>query len=516
MKLFRLFKKDQVIGLDIGSSSIKLAQFSGKNGGLELVRADLKEIKTQGDAGRWEQEAVSALKELFKGIDLKKAKIIAAINCPETAVKKIVVPYMPRQELSSGIRLVAKNYFPFPLDSSLLNFEILGEVQEKGIRKYEVLLAETPQKTADRYLSLLARAGLKPAAFVPSSYALHGLAGRLYSDETARCFIDIGESRTELIISRGRRFEFGRKLPISANDFTKAMTAVLVSERGKIQLSFAEAEKIKLETGLPSDSELKLIDDKISTNQILYMMRMPLEQLVSEIERCFDYYREEVKGAQIGSVLLFGGGSELGGLAKALSERIGTEVRLGEALNNASHRMAIASGAALCGAKGINLLPPEIREETRRLLKRGTIEAAGAAAILIAAFIYIGARIEGGNLQKRIEVANLELSGLKPGLKEAGAKALADALLVDEPAWEDVFKELSNITPDYINFTGLDMKNNIITIKGIAAGGEEKNVSKFMLVLEKGMFNSVKLLGTRDMGGAAGIEFELQCRPDQK
>ena len=75
-KIMQILKKDFIVGLDIGTNSIKLAQFIEKEDGLHLVRADLKEFKQTDDAALNEQEIISAIKLLFKGVNLKKSKII--------------------------------------------------------------------------------------------------------------------------------------------------------------------------------------------------------------------------------------------------------------------------------------------------------------------------------------------------------------------------------------------------------------------------------------------------------
>ena len=68
-KIQRIFKKDFVVGLDIGTSSVKVAQFIKKEDGLHLINVALREIKSlEGEAQQ--EEIVSALKNLFKGIDL--------------------------------------------------------------------------------------------------------------------------------------------------------------------------------------------------------------------------------------------------------------------------------------------------------------------------------------------------------------------------------------------------------------------------------------------------------------
>ena len=534
MGILDIFKKDYVIGLDLGSSSIKFAQFVEKEDGLHLVKAELKEMNmAQGEALR-EKETLSALAHLFKGVDLKKTKIIASINCPQTAIKKITTPYMPKSELRQGIMLEAKNYFPFAVDESIFDFEVLDEIENKGVRQYEVLLNVSPIKTVEKHLSVLTKTKIKPYSIVGSSYALERSAWntdpKRGKDKTQelRCLIDIGESHTELVIGKGRMLMFARKIPVTGRDFTKVLTNVLTSDIGKTQLSFEEAEKIKREVGIPSGSESKIIDGKISIVQIRAMLMSPLEQLVNEIERCFNYYREETGSGKIGSITIFGGGSSLKGLAKYLSENLGINVVIGNSFDgllmekgavhgkeDISNRLELAVSVALSEAKGINLLPLEIKNEKVITFKRGIIEAVAIGLILTLLFIYKGMDIKLNNIKKRISVAKMELSSLGPQFRKAEAAVLANEILIDEPQWEDVFTELSNLIPNNIYLTNVSMQNNTITVKGVVASEYGEDIlSEFIITLEKGIFSNVKLITSKELPEKNGIEFELRCWVD--
>ncbi|MCQ9206418.1 MAG: pilus assembly protein PilM [Omnitrophica bacterium] len=529
MSIKKFFTKDFVIGLDIGASSVKIAQFKKSEEGLYLVKADLREIKPTTDPALRTKAIAEALKGLFAGIDLKKSKVIAHINCPKTAIKLTHAPYMPKSELYAGMKLEAKTDFPFPIDDSLLDYEIFGDVVEKGVRKYEVAVSVSPKETVSRYLAILGKAGIKPVSFVPSPYALKKIAEVAQSkDGKAVCVVEIGKLHTELIILKGNTLVFSRKIPVAGEDFTKSMTIVLDSDRGKTQLSFDEAEKIKSEVGLPAESEPKIIDGKISTTEILSMLRVPAEQLATEIERCFDYYREESGGGKIETLVVFGGGASLGGLIKFLSGELGVEVKLGDPLegfkvgpnavrerNKTSYRMAPAIGSALSFGKGINLLPLEMKEEAKRAVKRGTIEIVATVVVLVSALLFVGMKIELGNLQTRISVAALELSGLAPDLKKAEAHHAANMVLVDEPHWEDIFKELGHRVPKHIHLTGITMREDVINMKGVVSSSDGEDIlSDFILTLDEGIFKDVKLVKTRDLADKSGNEFELACWVD--
>ena len=528
-KLRTFFKKDYIVGLDIGSSSVKLAQFLKTPEGLQLVKADLEELGYTSDEALREKGIEGLLKKIIKNIDIKDSHFIVTIDCARTAIKKVVAPYMPKSELRDAIRLAAKNYFPFPVDDSLIDFQILGDVVNKGIKKYQILVATSPRKTIDKYLSLLAGVGIKPDSLIAIPYAIQKLARALHSKENeARCFLDIGMRHTELVIFKGKDLIFSRKIPVAGDDITKEMIGVLVSDRGRTELSLEDAEKIKREIGIPGEGKSEMVEDKISTAQILSMIRPSLEQLVSEIDRCFDYYREETDGGKIESLILLGGGSSLKGLKDFLLNELGIEVRLEnplEGLNiksgaidgsfSATHRLSVAIGAALSEAKGINLLPLEIKEETKRTFKRATVQGIVTGIIITLALVYIGLRIQLVSFQKRTDASRIEMLSLEPQMGEVEAQYLADEILLHEPYWEDVFKELSNIASNNIYLTEFVMKDKTIRMRGVVASSEpEELLSGFILGLEKGIFKNVRLIGTKEIRDKVGNEFELECWVD--
>lgn len=521
----RNFKKDFWIGLDLGFSSVKLVQFAKSNGSFSLLKVGFKEWSSSEDNTIREKERLPALQDLLRGIDVKKSKFFVSFNSPETALQVVTVPVMPAGELKEGLKFEAKNYFPFPVEDSGFDFEIAGTTLEKEIKKYRVAMAATSPKTVQEILLLLKKAGLRPASLVPVSYALQKLGGTLSGDENnARCFLDIGSRTAELVILKGKNLLFVRKIPIGGEDFTNALVGILVSDRGRTSLALEEAEDIKRQVGIPDEGQERIIGDKISTKQILSLIRSPLEQLSSEIERCFDYYREETGGGRVDSLTLCGRGALLKGLNQVLSHELGIETKVWnswEGFKIENHApppeegfasFAAAMGAALSGSKGMNLLPPEMKQEMKRTVRRAAWESAGAAVILFFVLIAIGMQIQSRNFEKRIVSAKSQLVSFQPEMKNAVTQNLLQETLADQPYWEDVFKELSNIVPDDVVLTELGMKNKKMVMKGVITSKENKEavLSRFILDLEKGLFKGVKLVTTRERMDKSATEFELE------
>lgn len=523
------FRREFIIGLDIGSTCIKLVQLARREQTLTLIRADLAEIRSSGDRASREREILSTLTNLLKEVPFRQSEIAVSFNSPETATRVIVAPPMPKGELMEAVRIESKQYFPFSIEDSLIEFETLGQKQQGEVKKLRLAVAVSPRETVVPLFDLLKKAGVRPSCMVSVSSALQKLIDGSSADpDHVQCFIDIGERATELLICQGGQLIFSRKIPIGGSDFTQAMIGELVTDRGRIHLTVEEAEKIKKEIGIQSPDEPQVILDKISSTQVFSMLRSAAERLAGEIGRCFDYCQEEGGGKQVESLFLFGRSANLKGLREFLSEELGVEVKVGNPLDfihmqaqllkpeEGLSPFAPALGAVLTLEKGgVNLLPPEIKEETERALKRASIQSMITGTILIFVFLYVGMRIQLSNYKKRIEVANLELASLGPALEGAKKQMMAYSILAEEPYWEEVFKEIGNLAPHQIYLTEISHKNHRLSIKGLVASRQKETVlSEFILALESGIFKGAKLVTSREAGDASKAEFEIECWMD--
>lgn len=509
-------KKKYVIGLDIGSASIKLAQFIKQDGNLYLARVKFIEITK-------DKDALLGLKEICRDVDLKGSLVITLVNSREAMVKRIVVPQMPESELKSALCLEAKNYFPVSIADSLLDFEIVGDVLEKGIKKTELLAAVCPNGVIAEHLALLARVGIKPAGIIHPSLALYNLFRimKLKEGQNAAA-LDIGKSFSELVIVKDNKVTFNRKLPVSGDDFTKAAMSPLTSISGRIQLTYGEAEKIKREYGIPHQLNAQLIEDKITSAQLFSLLRPLAEKLAQEIERSFDYYREETQGERVERLVLFGAGAQLKGLDKFLAEESGIEVRIYDALEGIkvkegvmdkpreASRFAGAVGAGIADTQKINLLPAELKKEARQSVKRAALKAVTSAGLTLAILIYVGMRLQSANLNQKIKSAEFELEALKRQFGSLQDWALINKILMNEPYCEDILKEISFCIPSGICLKEINLGGGSAVFKGVILSLDkpEKLLSDFIHSLERGIFKNVRFIKIEDRESVK--EFQLQ------
>jgi type IV pilus assembly protein PilM len=479
-----------------------------------------------------EKEAVASLKTALIGFETAGASITSIVNCPQTCTRRIITPHMPKKELTQAIQWEAKNAIPFSIDDALMGFDVLGEVAEKGVKKMIVAVAAAPKGTVNRLLALFSKAGIEIATMIPASLSLQNLitaSGQYQELNTA--VVEIGAAITELNIYQKGRLAFSRKLPIAGRDITKAMTSTLMSAQGKIELTLEEAEKIKKEIGIPAVEDDKTIDGKILPSQVLSLVRPCVEQLASEIERSFDFFREESHGGKVDKVILFGGGANLKGLTKSLYNALEIEAVIGDSLEDiktltandksgdqAGSQFDLAIGAVLNRSDKINLLPVEVKEKTRRFVEKVSFKAVVAGIAMTLLLTYIGLNIQVASQNKELNALKLEQRTLAPQLEALRSVIISGRIFKNHPYWEDVLREISNTVQPKMFLTDLSMKNDRINIKGIIMQGDQGGqavLSNFMITLEEGMFRDVNLVMTkRGPEGEPDLNFEIEADID--
>lgn len=510
-------KEKYSIGLDIGASSIKLAQFKQEEGSFYLIKVKIIDLEK-------DKEPARILKELFSGPEAKNSQIVTLLDSPYSMIKRAVVPMMPDAELKEAVSLEARNYFPFSIEDSLVDFEITGDIFENGVKKKEILVGVCPHQVIAEHVRLFNELNLKPRVIISAALAMFNLLKfKKFKENLSVAAIDIGKSLSDLIIIRDGQFCFNRKVPVSGDDFTRALTSALSAASGKIELSCAEAEKIKKEYGIPREINSELVENKISHAQLHSLLMAPLEKLANEIGRSFDFYREETRGAKVDKLILFGGSALLKGLDTFLAKELAIEVevynswegiKVSKELSDHPEisRMAMAVGAGINKAEGINFLPFGIREDFKRLMERAALKAGLSAAITILVLTFVGLCLSAANLDKKINAVKSELSFLNTRFGEAKDRNLINAVLSEEPYWEDVFKEIGNCIPGEIYLTQMNAQGGILSLKGVIASSQDQPdaFSGFIRKLEAGIFRNIKFSALREAAGQKEFEVQMQ------
>ncbi|MBW2335231.1 MAG: type IV pilus assembly protein PilM [Deltaproteobacteria bacterium] len=307
-------KKDHLIGLDIGSGSIKAAEIVETKHGGTLKNFGMIDIAhgaiEEGTINNPETVAES-LQQLFKSSGFNENNVAVSIGGYSVIVKKIVVQTMAEEQLQETIHFEAEQYIPFDISDVNLDFQILGE-SESNPNQMNVFLVAAKKEMLDDYINLMNLAGLNPCIIDVESFALQNSFEASYDAQNQDvALIDIGASKTSLNILKNAASVFMRDVSLGCGQINQKIMSL-------IECSFEEAEQLKYGN----------TPDKLSPDDLKGIVSSVVADWCTEIRRALDFFYSTYPDDQIKRIILSGGGANIAEFRKLLATEASTEVEI--------------------------------------------------------------------------------------------------------------------------------------------------------------------------------------------
>ena len=455
------------------------------------------------------------------------------ISDPEALIiKHLVMPSLPGKELLNGAKWQLKDDVPFDLDNAIFDWKAVDEqTDEDGARKNEIVFAVANAETVRSYVSLASECNLEPVGISTDPFNYANILR--HSDDTSQvqAVLDISHKDATLFIYKDKKLRFVRKLPFSSERLTQSVTGTLLSDKGKVELSYDKARGIIEKIGIPQD-QAQVLQDNIQVTQVISLMRPLLEQLVVELRRSFDYFATNLNEEPPSVLYLAGGGARI----KNLSGYLGGELKLSvdklplpsgvdiggldkEKLDRERAQILNSLGAALAGAESINLLPGEVRAKKAEAIEKSSLRIVAIALCVLFFFMFIMVKKETRAYEARVANARVhlrtitEISTLVRDIQQRDG--LVTKIQAGKVPSDSLLKMVSTLIPrsTILHELSLDQGKHFLILKGtVNVIGEkaEFTLTKFMEKLEASPFCvEAALVSSRKNEGIQ--EFEIRC-----
>ena len=306
-------KKNRLVGLDIGSKTIKAAEIAEGKKGYVLSKFGMMDIAPGmiEDGAIKDPEAVAdTIRNLFRSYGIRNHSVAISVGGYSVIVKKISVQNATEEQLQDTIHFEAEQYIPFDINDVNLDFQILGE-NEHNPNQMNVLLVAAKKEMVNDYVNLAELAGLEPRIIEVDAFALQNVFEINYEpaggDNVA--LIDIGASKTSLNILKGDVSVFMRDVSLGCGQINQKITA-------QIGCSAEEAEAIKFGES----------SEKISPEDLSDIISSVVTDWCTEIRRALDFFYSTYPDDQIKQIILSGGGGNIQELRQLLAVETSAEV----------------------------------------------------------------------------------------------------------------------------------------------------------------------------------------------
>jgi len=534
-------RKSATVGIDIGHDYLRLVKVAESGGKFRII--DRKRLPLPSGASRSAPEFSAFLNASLTSFcgSVGQADLWVAISAGGVEVHHVRIPKVPKKQIANAVYWTAKKEFPFDEKEMVFDFELQGEVIERGITRLSAMVYTAPRQDIEDLKNLFSRIGwpLTGVSIIP--FAMQNLfrSGWIPSPKGAAASLYIGNDFSRIDIYAEGNLVLTRGIKAGTNSMVEALLDRLNDmNKGSAIPSLTIEQGRKVVHSLSPDSPQLEESDAgfgLSKEDIFEMVQPALERLVRQVERTFEYYVGTEASERIANIYVSGAmsiskpmvdyvGDQLG-IEKAVLDPLGQQIA--DDTQPLSERVMFSPALGL--ALSDNTRTPNLIFTYRDKEKATSVTRINRAILFVfvllalictSVFVYQTAAISG----KKTEITGLEaqLARLGPSIDRDQLQKLVGKInerrqlskvYADRYLGMVLISELATLTPANIRFLNLKMNlgptnavatadaaktppaagaakakvEEIIVVEGLVLGGRqslESSLAGFTLLLE--------------------------------
>jgi type IV pilus assembly protein PilM len=318
-----LNRSQPLVGLDIGSSTIKAAELrSLRDGSYELVNLGIEELPPDcivHGVITSKPPVSAAINRLFLEQSIKNVRVATSVSGHSVIVKRISLPAQSDEDLAESIRWEAEQHIPFDIADVSLAYQVV--VESTRATNLDLLLVAVKKERITDQTSVITMAGKNPAVVDVDAFALQNAYEINYDPATTlMALLDIGASIMTINIVSGAELLFTRDVGVGGHQYTDFI-------RKEFNLTFSQAQALK--HGQPQEG--------IELWQTRRVIDSVTEIICLEIQKTFDFFRTTATAGRIDRMLVSGGAAHTPGLIETLGRKFAIPVEKFESLRRIVH-----------------------------------------------------------------------------------------------------------------------------------------------------------------------------------
>jgi len=344
-----------IVGVDIGSSSIRAVEVSDANGARPTVvrfyevalppgavkSGDVLEVHSVG----------GALKSLWTAGGFKSKDVILGMGSQRVLARDLTVPKMSLQQIRESLPFQVQEMLPVPVSEAILDFYPVSEAVTESGPVVNGLLVAAVKEAVTANVTAVQLAGLNTLEVDLIPFALARAFLREQNAKGTVAIIDFGSSTTNVIVATNGVPQFVRIIPAGSDDISQALSA-------KLGYTHEVAEQAKYALGIGAAAV------QPEHQQAVQTITEATGQLLTSIRNTLNYFVNSRQQEPISRIVLSGAGARLPGFPDALGELTRIPISIEDGFENVKMgpnaagsssgdrgSMTVALGLALGGKK---------------------------------------------------------------------------------------------------------------------------------------------------------------------
>src|SRR4030043_1340381 len=313
--MFGISREKSVVGLDIGSYSVKVVELRARKRGsdesYEVLKSGYEPLPHDAIVeGTIIDSAavVETIRLVFEENKISTKDVAISISGNSVIIKKISLPVMEKQELAESIIWEAKHNIPYPYEETNVDYAILKPSRATDEKNLDIPLVAAKKDKIANYSNVVNQARKNLQAIEVDVFALQNALEVNYPElflEKTVAIINMGANITNVVIIEKGSPQLFRDLSLGGYFFTENM-------RKELNIPFDEAEKLL--KGIPGKT--------VPQDQFATVLTMNIRDLLDEMEKTFSFYEAgEKRERKIEQIYLSGGLASVANMAGAFEHK---------------------------------------------------------------------------------------------------------------------------------------------------------------------------------------------------
>ena len=304
------FGQKKILALDIGTSSIKLAELDSSRKGWTLRKFGVVTLSSGWvkDGEIIEPQSVAAtIKTLVQSVKSRRKNVATGIFGNGVIVKRISMAPIEENLISEAIKWEAEQYIPFDVNEAAIDHHIIRRQDRGAGENLDIILIGAKQEFVIRFIEALESADLKCSILDVSGFALANCFEANYGKTSGlTALLNIGAGVTNLVIVENGEVIFSRDSMIGGQTYTNDLHKAM-------GVSIPEAESLKISASLGQE-----VPPEVNT-----IMTATTEQMVDEIRNAFEFFIATGGGGRVNKIYVTGGSIFIPKLVEEVSAAVG-------------------------------------------------------------------------------------------------------------------------------------------------------------------------------------------------
>ena len=335
-----IFSSKKFLGIDIGTSSIKLVELSGRGERKKLENyAEMKTGVSRENPFRTfekntlslsSQDVAQAIKSMLKEAKIKTRKSIFSIPDFSSFFTSFELPSMAKEEIGKAVNYEARQHVPLPLSEVTLDWEVIdGRISDRGKSKLKILLVAVPNETINQYQTITKLCDLQILALEAEVFGLLRSLIPVNENKTV-AIVDIGAQTTTCSIIDKRVLVSSNSFNLSGDDLTERLIK-------SFTIDYSTAQKLKEKYGLKENpSSSTNVGNSSSIKNVRETLLPLVDAILKEVEKItFNFYQTENK--EVEKFIIAGGTSLMPELRKYFEGYFKKETEVANPFSKISH-----------------------------------------------------------------------------------------------------------------------------------------------------------------------------------